>query len=237
MIRATAVMTVVLMVVAGMCWAQDAPTIRLQDTGVLTVTDADGTLCTVELNCHGPDWTYASQSEATGALEDVGEGEKLLTGQLLVPEANGGSITFSERLKARDGGLDIEYEMGFSGPMTLHGLQVSVLLPANRFAGTSITVVAWDGAEWEIRLPLAPSDDDTWQLGEYLCRGVVLGDSSCQMEIDPAKAPEIAIYDLRRWERNEFEIRLPLIYDQDGKAVTDTDGLSLALTLSGIAQE
>jgi len=148
----------------------------------------------------------------------------------------GGSVAFTERLTDRDGGLDVAYEMSFSGVMTLHGLQVSILLPADRFAGTRLTIVAWDGGEWEVRLPLVPSDDDTWQLGEHVSRAVVLGDGSGRIEVDPAKAPELALYDLRRWDRNEFEIRMPLIYDQDGKAVTEADRLALDLTLTGPAR-
>ncbi|HJN14817.1 MAG TPA: hypothetical protein QGH10_04975 [Armatimonadota bacterium] len=236
MVKACGVAIAVCLLVAVTCTAQDAAAISLADSGMLTAADAAGDICTVELNCHGPDWTYASQTEATATLENIGDGERVLTGKLPVPETEGGSVTFTERLTDRDGGLDVAYELGFSKAMTLHGLQVSVLLPADRFAGTSLTIVAWDGGEWEIRLPLAPSDDDTWQLGEYLSSAVVLGDGSGRMDVDPTKTPDLALYDLRRWDRNEFEIRMPLIYDQDGKAVTDADKMSLALTLNATGQ-
>ena len=47
------------------------------------------------------------------------------------------------------------------------------------------------------------------------------------------KMPGFEVYDLRQWERDEFEVRVPLLSDQEGKLVGKDTHFSLTLTLPG----
>lgn len=220
--------------VAVGAWAQAGPTITLRDTGVIAVTDAQGKLATLELNVHGPEWTYASQNDATAQTQREDDGTSKFIGQLAVPNTTGGALTFLEEVDPREDGVRASYELSFNQPMTVNGLQISLLLPADRFGGKMLSVQPAEGALTRILLPRV-LDPAKWQLGTVKGNKVEMqleGEDVFALAAD--KASDFVIHDLRQWDRDEFEIRIQLFIEQNGKIVGTDERHSLTLDLAGL---
>jgi hypothetical protein len=214
--------------------AQGGPTITLRDTGVIAVTDGQGKLATLELNVHGPEWTYASQNDATAQTQREEDGTRKFTGRLAVPNTTGGALTFLEEVDPREDGMRAGYELSFNQPMTVNGLQISLLLPADRFGGKMLSVQPAEGVATRILLPriLNPAK---WQLGTVKGNKVeiqVEGENVFALATD--KTSDFVIHDLRQWDRDQFEIRIQLFIEQNGKIVGTDERHSVAVDLAGL---
>jgi hypothetical protein len=201
----------------------------------------------IDLNAHGPEWTYATQRQATCTATPTPEGGSVLAGEMPVLNS-GGAVRFTETVTPRDKGVDIECNLGFGGEMTLNGLQLSLLLPCERWVGKEIIVrippepakpadearAAEAKPEPKEQTVTLPQDlEPKWQL--YMGR-------ADQVRLDPGpdsefvlEAPEgadLQILDLRQFKSTHFEVRFALIYELNGRKLTPDDHFALKLRLT-----
>ena len=228
--RVVMLVCLVCLLVATVAMAQDGRTAILKDGGMVAVQDGEGKFCDLELNVHGPEWTYSSQADAKATASADGEA-KVMTGALPVPGTDDGAVTFREDVRGDDDGLKVGYELGFSGAMTVNGLQVSLLLPADRFAGTRLTITGEGTAKRYVVLP-AELDEAGWVLASLKGKTIQIGTEEGSPTVTLDKSRDLLIHDLRRWERDEFEIRIPIIAAEEGTIVGNTDNYDLEVTLA-----
>ena len=221
---------VMCLLVATVAVAQDGRTAALKAGGMVALNDGEGKFCDLELNVHGPEWTYSSQADAKATVSVDGEA-KVFTGTLPVPDTDDGAVTFREDISADEDGLKVGYELGFSGAMTVNGLQVSLLLPADRFAGTRLTITGEGTAKRYVALP-AELDEAGWVLASLKGKTIQIGTEEGSPTVTLDKSRDLLIHDLRRWERDEFEIRIPIIAAEEGTIVGNTDNYDLEVTLA-----
>ncbi|MBM3472742.1 MAG: hypothetical protein FJX75_05650 [Armatimonadetes bacterium] len=217
--------------IASLAHAQDGRSVVLRANGQLILKDADGEFGTLELNLHNSNWKYASQADATAQCEDQAAGGKAFTGALAVPDVAGAGISFLETISQGDDGLHVIYELKPSGPMILNGLQISLILPAERFAGQELVVRSAEAADRTVPLPRT-LDPNQWQLGTIQGNVVQIGADAAKaitMKID--KTYGLILHDLRQWQRDEFEIRIPIVQEQQGKMLGTNDRFDLEITL------
>jgi hypothetical protein len=211
--------------------AQEAREVLVRANGQLLARDAEGDFATVEINLHNSNWTYASQADATAASEDLAGGGKRLTGTLPVPEVIGAALSFLQTITPADDGLHIIYELQPAGPLVLNGLQISVVLPAERFGGQQVIVRHAEAIDRTVPLPRALNPAQ-WQLGTIQGNAVQIGaDEATALTAKISKTYGLILNDLRRWDRDEFEIRIPLIYEEQGRMLSTTDRFSVELVL------
>jgi len=217
------------------CAASAQRVLIVEDTGVLRIKDGDGIAASIEVNCHGPEWTLGTQSEGVAQIQRVSDTETLITGRVPVAGTTDGAIVYEQRLTQGDDGMVIAYWLGFSGPMAIHNLQVSELLPAELYAGSRLEIAYGDTGRRQLLLPAA-LDAAQWVLGTFKGHAI----TTTPIDGEPVtfsgaedKMPGFEIYDLRQWERDEFEVRVPLLSDQEGKLVGKDDHFGLTLTLPG----
>jgi len=203
----------------------------LQKTGAL-ILSADGQkVGMLELNAHGPEWKYASQTEATAEVKNTEDDQgKILTGRLPVPNTEGGAVTFTETVVPGENKLDVTYDLSFSQVMALNGLQISLILPATRYAGKPVTLRVGEG---EKALVLAETlNREMWELTTVKGDQVrIAAETPDQITLTTDQEADIGIKDLRRWDRDEFEVRIALITEQQGRQVNTADSFKIKVSL------
>lgn len=222
-----------LLAAQGSLWAQEALSAKLDPSGMVRVFSGETELAMVELNAHAVGWVNAPQASATAQARDLPAGAgKRFTGTLAIPAADGGAVAYTQTVKALPQGLELEYEVGFTKAMKLSGLQVSINLPTTIFGGKDLVVSNPDADPRTVALP-SEQAGDAFQL--------FFGDGS---KVEAAKgtpqavsaelraAASVVVQDLRRWERQTFEVRFPAIMEDAGRDVTPEDRLHLDLTLT-----
>ena len=232
--KGSAVLLVVVLTglfIASLAHAQEGRSVVLRANGQVILKDADGEFGTLELNLHNSNWKYASQADATAKCEDQAAGGKAFTGALMVPEVEGAGMSFLETISQGDDGLHVIYELRPSGPMILNGLQISLLLPTDRFAGQQLVIKSAEAANRTVALPRT-LDPAQWQLGTIEGNALQIGADEAKattMKID--KTYGLIVHDLRQWERDEFEIRIPIIQEAQGKMLGTNDRFDVEITL------
>ncbi len=232
--RSLWLVTLCVVLLAATAWGQAGRTVTIEDTGVIAISDAQGKMAALEVNVHGPEWEYASQDDAKAQAQQEDDGTRKFTGQLAIPNTTGGALTFLEEIDPREDGIRATYELGFSQPMTVNGLQISLLLPADRFGGTVLSVRQQEAAAMQrIMLP-SVLDPAKWQLGTVKGDKIFIGSEEEGWSLTVDRTADLVFHDLRQWERNEFEIRIQLFAEQDGKIVGTDDKHSVVLDLAGL---
>jgi hypothetical protein len=217
--------------ISSLAYAQDGRSLVIRTNGQLLLRDAEGQFVTLELNLHNSNWKYASQAEATAKCEDQAGGGKVLTGTLPVPEVEGAGMSFTETISKGDDGVHVIYELRPSGPMILNGLQISLLLPTDRFGGQQLVVKGGEEADKTVALPRI-LDPAKWQLGTVKGNSVQIGaDEATATTLTIDKTYGLVLHDLRQWERDEFEIRIPLFQEDKGKMIGANDRYDLEVTI------
>jgi hypothetical protein len=234
--------------------AQDALTAKLLPQGAINIMSGEKLLATLSLNAHGPEWKHVDQAEATATVRDADEGPaKVVQGTLPVPNTEGGAIRFVETVTPATEGLLAEYVLGATKALTLNGLQVSLLLPTDTFAGKTVIIHTWDAqAGWpgaaptekvqEIALP-EQLDAEKWQLftGPASKIEIAAGTDDAITLVPKVPEPEegeaaqpalFVIQDLRKWDQDTIEVRLFVVMDDKGKQVSAWDKLHVALGLT-----
>jgi hypothetical protein len=216
--------------------AQQGTVVTLHPTGVVRITaDAVGEAepVVIELNAHGPEWKHAPQETATAEVSDLPGGVgKQFVGTLPIPNTDGGSIKYVQKVKALPMGLALEYDVAMTKDMRLNGLQVSILLPVSRYAGQSVEITRPEGEPQTVVLPQQEKGENfvLWT-GEGSKVEVAKGTPGA-MSIELRAAADIVVQDLRRWERSVYEVRFPAILEDAGRDVTTDDRLHFDLTIA-----
>jgi len=217
--------------VASLVHAQEGRSVVLRANGQVILKDADGEFGTLELNLHNSNWKYASQADATAQCEDQAGGGKAFTGTLAVPDVAGAGMSFLETISQGDDGLHVIYELKPSGPMILNGLQISLILPAERWAGQQLVVKSAEAADRTVPLPRTLNPNQ-WQLGTIEGNAVQTGaDAAKALTLKIDKTYGLILHDLRQWERDEFEIRIPILQEDQGKMLGTNDRFDAEITL------
>ena len=217
-------------------WAQERPEARLHPTGMIHVVrgdPAEAEPVTIELNAHGPGWEHAPQKSAAAQVGDLpDEAGKQFDGTLPIPNTDGGAVTYVQRVKPLPQGLRLQYDVGMSKDMRLHGLQVSILLPVDRYAGKVLQIARPEGDPHTVTLPREQRGDNfqVWT-GEGARIEVAQGDPDA-LTIQLLAAAHVVVQDLRRWDRPIYEIRFPAIMEDAGRDVTADTRLHLDLTIA-----
>jgi hypothetical protein len=184
---------------SAVVWAQGAKKVTIRDTGVIAVSDDQGKLATLEVNVHGPEWQYASQADATAQVQRGEDGTRTFTGRLPIPNTTGGALTFREEVRPGEQSLRVTYELGFSQPMTTNGLQISLLLPADRVGGQTLSVRTGEAAAVPQRIILPRVlDPAKWQLGTMEGDKVSIGaEEEGGLTLTVGKTVDLVLHDLR----------------------------------------
>ena len=222
---------------------------KLLAQGGIRVTTGDKPLATLSLNAHGPAWRNADQTAATALVKDAETGPaKIVEGSLPVPDTDGGAVRFAETLTPAKKGFTVAYGLGYTKAMTLNGLQVSLLLPAEAFAGKAVVLhMPGEGAvtadkTTEVLLP-ENLDSEKWQLATGPASKIEIAPGTDNaITIAPklptaregAKAdlPRFIVQDLRKWDQAVFEVRMVLIFDEKGKQVSAEDKANTELSIT-----
>lgn len=213
--------------------AQGALTATLHPSGMIRVGATDGEIAMIELNAHGPSWQHAAQETATATVTDLpGGAGKQFSGTLPVPNTDGGAIDYVQTVKTLPRGLRIEYEVTMAQTMRLNGLQVSLNLPVARYGGTEVMISQPHGDPDITGLPAAVEEGRT-QLWSGSGSKIEAGkDTPATVTMELRAATDVIIQDLREWEHDVFEIRLPAIMEGDGREVSAGDRFHLDLTVT-----
>ena len=227
-------------------FGQDPVVAKVGPRGALVLMSGDRALATLTLNAHGAGWKHVEQDDATAALKDLDPGPgRVCEGNLAVPDTDGGAVRFREVVRPIEKGLSLAYELGFSKALSLNGLQVSLYLSPDAYAGKEVAITspaAQDQAAAVTRITLpAEVDQQKWQLGMAAADKVEIAAGTDQAITLTPKLPQVEgkaaqpamfiVQDLRRWNTNAFEIRWFLIMDDKGKQVTADEAPGVAFTL------
>jgi len=233
--------------------AQDALTAKLLAQGGVSIMSGEKVLATLSLNVHGPEWQHADQVAATAVVKEADPGPgKVVEGTLPVPGSEGGTVQFVETIRPVAQGFSAGYSLGFTKAMTLNGLQVSLLLPTDTFAGKGIVVhrqpakpAGGEAAAAETVSVTLPEqlDQEKWQLATTPASKIEIAAGTVNAitltpkppevkEGEAAELPRFVIQDLRKWEQNVFEVRLILIMEDKGKQVSAEEKMKVALDLA-----
>ncbi|MFQ6099592.1 MAG: hypothetical protein ACE5O2_17800, partial [Armatimonadota bacterium] len=112
--------------------------------------------------------------------------------------------------------------MWFNQPTTLNGLQVSLLLPVNRFLGKQVIVVGPAQRETTVTLPME-LDEAKWILHRGSANEIqVAPGTDVAFAVAAQTRTNVVIHDLRRWQQQVFEIRFWQVF-QDPAAVVEAN--------------
>lgn len=203
-------------------WAQQGVVVQPAPTGRLQVLRAGQPVMAVELSTHGKEWTHAPQSRAQAQFTRLTDEPGLLyKGILEVPGAQG-PLNFEEAIRPADNGFFVDYKMWFNQPTTLNGLQVSLLLPVNRFLGKQVIVVGPAQRETTVTLPME-LDEAKWILHRGSANEIqVAPGTDVAFAVAAQTRTNVVIHDLRRWQQQVFEIRFWQVF-QDPAAVVEAN--------------
>lgn len=227
------ILTALALGVSAGAWGQEPVSANLDPSGVIHIMRGDVELGMIELNAHGPGWQHAPQKSATVRVSDLPQGAgKQFIGSLPVPNTGGGAVTFTQTVKTTAGGLSLAYDVGMSRDMELNGLQVSVLLAVEQYAGKEVAI---SHPERELEIVTLPEKQEgegfqVWY-GEGAKIEVARGTPEA-ITLELLAPADLVIQDLRRWEHPVFEIRFFAIMEEPPREVTAEDKLHLDLKVS-----
>ena len=222
------------LVTAGTSWAQQALVANLDPSGVVEVASGDTAPVIIELNAHGPGWQHAPQKGATAEASDLpGQAGKQFIGTLPIPNTDGGAIEYTQRVTALPQGVRLQYDLAISKTMRLNGLQVSILLPVERYAGSEVLISQPHGDPEITGLPEEQPAEGRAQLWTGSGSKVeVAAETDNAVTMVLRAATDVIVQDLRQWEHEIFEVRFPAIMEDDAREVSAEDRFHLDLTVS-----
>lgn len=217
-------------------WGQAQPAVALEPSGLVRIVAGGTELAKIELNAHGPQWSYAPQTAATARVSTLpDQGGKRYVGNLPIPNA-GGALTFTETVTPLAQSLRLEYEVGVTQALKLNGLQVSVLLPAGSYGEKEVVITRPDDDDPEVVvLPLEQRAETFHVWGGEGDRIEIAKGTAQALTLDLQAPADLVIQDLRRWEQPYFEIRFFAIMEDPPREVAAEDRFHLCLTVTGAA--
>jgi len=226
-------MAVMTLGVASVSWSQDAAEAVLAPSGVLHVSRAGALLATTDLNAHGPKWTHASQKDARAKASDAADTGKRLAGVLTIPNTDGGTIAYTQTVTPLSQGFRLEYDLTMTKTMKLNGLQLSVNVPVDKYAGGEVLV-----SEIHDDMPDLVGLPQEHQRGRFrLWSGQgakieIAKETPDQITLELRAATHVVVQDLRQWDQQIFEVRFPAIMEETGREVAEGDRFHLDLTIT-----
>ena len=126
-------------------------------TGAFTITDEQGDVATVWVQAQGQGWIPVDQRRAlTGFPVPGAPGWQGFAGEILMPGTENQMVLYTQRSRATDTGLDLEYQFTSSEEMPLNMLSLEFRLPTDRFAGQALALRKADGETDTVPLPVQP---------------------------------------------------------------------------------
>ena len=230
-LRAVSMAVVALLAASGV-WAQEALSAKLDPSGMIRVLKGTSELAMIELNAHGPAWKHAPQADATAEVSDLPDkAGKQFVGTLPVPDTDGGAIEFTENVKTLPQGLQLEYDLATTAAMKLNGLQFSILLPVDAYAGQEVVVSRLEGEPDIVGLPQEQGQGFQVWSGEG-AKIEVAKDTDQAFTIELRAPTDALVQDLRQWEQQVFEVRFPAIMEDQGRDVAADERFHLDLTIT-----
>jgi hypothetical protein len=213
--------------------AQAKLTARLDASGLIRIMQGNAELAQIELNAHGPQWKHAPQETATAEVSDLdGRPAKQVVGSLPIPNTTGGAVRFTETVEVLAQALQIEYDLSMAGTMRLNGLQVSVILPVDQYAGQELEVPQADDETQIVGLPKEAEGQGTQLWFGEGARVEVAKGTPKGFTIELRGPTDVVAQDLRQWERSVFEVRFPAIMEDGGREMTAEDRFHLDLSFT-----
>jgi hypothetical protein len=74
-------------------------------------------------------------------------------GEIAMPRTNGGRVLYTQRARATETAVELEYDLGFSDAMTIDGITLVLRMPTERFAGGTVALRTGDKEAAVITLP------------------------------------------------------------------------------------
>jgi len=214
-------------------WAQEALLVKVEPSGLVRVTRGGVEMAVIELNAHGPQWKHAPQDTAKAEVRELVEGMgRRVVGTMPVPNTDDGAIKFSEVVRLLGQALRLEYDVAVTKAMKLNGLQVSILLPVDVYADKEVLISHPDADPQGVTLPKQQRGEEFYVWGGEGARVEGAKGTAQAIAVELLAPADIIIYDLRRWERSEFEIRFPAIHEDQGYDVAAEDVFHLDLQVS-----
>jgi hypothetical protein len=213
--------------------AQAKLTATVEESGLIRLSRGTTALATIELNAHGPEWKHAPQTDATAKVTDLPDrAGKQAVGELPIPNADGGAIRFTETIRTIAQGLRLEYDLEATAAMRLNGLQLSLVLPVETYAGHEVVVSRLEADPEIIGLPLEPREQGFQLWSGEGAKIEVAKDAEGAVTVELRAPTDVVVQDLRQWEQQVFEVRFPAIMEDQGREVTPDDRFHLDLTVT-----
>ncbi|MBT7058219.1 MAG: hypothetical protein HN976_24205 [Lentisphaerae bacterium] len=217
----------------GKSWGQDAITARLHPSGVIELSRGAVVLGRVELNAHGPNWQHAPQTEGKGTVDDLADKSgKRVSGVLVIPNTEDGAIEYIENVKTLAQGLQNEYDLTVSKIMKLNGLQVSVNLPVEQYAGKEVLVSQPRQDPKLVGLPEKQQEGRFQLWSGQGSKAEIAKDTDLAITAELRASTDVMVQDLRQWDNPIFEVRFPAIMEGGGREVTAGAKFHLDLTIT-----
>lgn len=230
--KMTVRLVAVAMISAGVSWAQGGLTARLHPSGMVQIFRGNDEVATFELNAHGPQWKHAPQGGATAQASDLPGGGKQFAGVLPVANTTAGAgFRFREAVKPTPTGLQLSYDVAPTHAMKINGLQVSARLPVARYGGKELLITQGSGEPQGAILPAVKNEQTSsiWS-GEGASFQLLAGTPEA-FAIELHGVTDAMVQDLRQWEQEVYELRLPAIME-DGRDLTTDDRFHLDLNIN-----
>lgn len=221
------------MLLASAAWGQQTLIATPEPSGLVRVSRGEVELAAIELNAHGPGWQHAPQTSATAEAIDLPDQAGLrFVGSLPVPNTDNGVIRYTETVRSLPQGLQFEYDVTMDGAMKLNGLQLSVNLPVAQYAGREVLASEPRGEPQLAGLPQEQQEANFQVWSGQAARIEVAQGTDLAVTIELRASTDVIIQDLRQWDSQVFEIRLPAIMEGEGRDVAAGDRFHLDLTVS-----
>jgi len=217
----------------GVSRSQEATTVKLSPSGVLDISRGGVPVGLVELSAHGAEWTHAPQKEAKAVVSDLpGGAGKQFVGTLAIPKTDGGEIRYTQTVKPLSQGVRIEYDLTMSKDMKVSGLQFSLYLPVEAYAGKEVLIPQLRDDPKLVGLP-KEHQKGKFQLWSGQGAKIELAKGTPEaVTIELRAATDVVVQDLRQWEQPVFEVRFPAIMQDPGRDVKAGDRFHLDLTVT-----
>jgi len=176
-------------------------------TGAFTIADRQGDVATVWVQAQGRGWIPVDQRRAlTGFPVPEAPGWQGYAGEILMPGAQNQRVLYTQRCRATDTGLDVEYEFTSSEEMPLNMLSLEFRLPTERFAGETLALRKADGQTDTVPLPQQPAG---WGMRQTSGAGIDVApgpDPLLSLSITEPEDAFIIVSDLRMYGVDAFDI-------------------------------
>lgn len=223
----------VFLATAVVSFSQNALDVNLHPSGMVEISRAKTCLATIDLNAHGTGWAYGSQKDVEAKVSDLpGRARKRFEGTFTIPNTEDGAIRFTEDVSMLPRGFRLEYDLTTTKAMKLNGLQVSISLPVERFAGKEMLVSQLGKDPTLVGLPKEHREGNSQVWSGEGARIELAKDTDEAIVIELRAVTDVLVQDLRQWESPLFEVRFPAILEHSGREISAGTRFHLDITVT-----